>query len=231
MNIVVEVNQHDDLWNDPEWPLFTIPDWVNTASDVPSIALVEFITRCEDLPRDMDRLFEISAASLKPYLISRVRPELKAYLFIGVSSPQPDNRISRYKKLWKDRNHPFDNGDLSPEYLMESASGLRYYGVVRIHEGNYFQAMKELDRLSSIAVISDSLNIHSEESMRYVFNAAFPQMRASTPRRGSIDILNATISLCPRGDIIVRPSGDYDDRFACFDCIMRQDLVSSFMNP
>lgn len=145
-------------------------------------------------------------------------------LFLSVSHGpwQDDNRITRYYKLWK--REPWAK-DLShsvldtPEVLVSSEHGLRYSGCVTISESDIDVIVKNNYPYHPIFVfakrVSNSLSV---DEIKSLFDAAFPE------KSTDVNWISLIKNLCPKGYLIFRTHGCFDDVEVSVDVFYSTDL-------
>ena len=179
------------------------------------------------LPRDFARMCVACAEAAKPLVFDDRSPGgHRPWLFVATAAWLPDDRVTRYEKLWKriDERYGIGAGRRGPEVPFESAEGLRFAAVAELTPENFAEGARLLRGLRSSALVWTAREqMDSEAGTRRFFELAFP------PRKGVPDALTDWARLasayCPLGDILVRPSGSWDERECSLDFIGRRDQL------
>jgi hypothetical protein len=198
---------------------------------VPDIAALSVMCKEERLPRDLV-LMDKSCAERAALLLfdnSVLEEGYKVWAFLCHGPWQVRSAVVRRKGLWA--SFPMDwNLNVSrrsDEILFESKDGLRYAGVAQIEADSLFAATQILRGNPSCAIIvSKTLDISSEDSVKALFNAAFPVRREVAATQ--VDWLHLSVNLCPLGDILGSVRGSWDEREVSFNLIMTPNKLPLF---
>lgn len=179
------------------------------------------------LPRDFARMCVACAEAAKTLVFDNRGPSgHRPWLFAATAALLPDDRVTRYKKLWKriDESYGIGTGRRGPEVPFEFAEGLRFAAVVELTPENFAEGTRLLRALRSSALVWTAREqMDSEAGTRRFFELAFP------PRKGvpddRTDWARLASAYCPLGDILVRPSGSWDERECSLDLIGRRDQL------
>lgn len=135
------------------------------------------------------------------------RYKLYMLLFNGVSAPVKP--IERYKKLWKrlEKSHDFDGlkKGKEVEILVENGSIFCSIAEFSIEETNV--ALKIMNKMSSMcAIIITMTDLMSEGEIENLFKTALLSdiNNHLAPEVYKIDFRQLCLSLCTKGDIVVR---------------------------
>ena len=89
-----------------------------------------------------------------PLVLSKL-PGYVAWLLVGHTCWQDDNRVTRYRKLWgslRAGGEELPAGHRSAEHMIESREGVRYFGAIRLDAGA-IEAAVQLLRREPISVL------------------------------------------------------------------------------
>lgn len=227
-----------DLFRDSDWPFFDEVRAREYADPVPHIGLVEFKVVQHSVPRDMDILYDSCLTEVEHWVFdANDRPQdERVWLFKGHNSWIPRSRVALHKRLWKTLPADFTTSemDLGREVMFESAEGIRFAGIAAVNRNTFRQAMMIVRNDSGAAVVMSRRNeIEESSGIEYIYHCAFPPQR-SGKRRGvdssTVNWMTLAVGLCPLGDVVLRLTGDYDERQVSCDCFMSSETVAGFEN-
>jgi hypothetical protein len=165
--------------------------------------------------RDSEQPIQACSEAAQSLIFPRTT-SLKGYrpwLFLAHGGEQPDNRITRYKKLWRgiEQQYGVDSFRREPEVEIVSSAGLRYATVTELTIKNFFLGMTLLrERKSSAVLLSPLLEMPTEAVITDLFWAAF-QSDGGIPT-ASVKWSQLVARRCPLGEILVRAGGSWDER-------------------
>lgn len=242
MDINNTLEQINDVFNDPSWPLFDKNKAMRAVNMVPKLGVLSFA--CTKLglllPGKITLLDAECAAQIKPLIFDN--PQLykyKAYLFAASNKWHLKNRISMYKirqgglrevlpKEWQ-INELYPEKDIlsRKECLFESSEGLRIAGLTEISEKTFSTVVQSIRGFGAAAIILSSREeMAQEEQGKLIYRAAFPEHKGIPETL--IDWMMLALDVCPLGDILVRVSGSYVERCSSIDCIMLSEKLPLF---
>lgn len=225
MTTELEIRYSSDLFDDPEWPLFS--ETVRTTSIVNSpIGVIEIIAAvsagCPDLKQATRRASESAVSVLK----NLETLGFQTWAFVAQQAWQPSTRMLSDHSMWTDL--PLVGmpgaGKRSDEVKFESDDQFRLAALVAVSDKALLEAV-QLARNSEVCflVATGRQDIDAKESIVEMFNYAFPKKKkvAQVP----IDWYSLVVGLCGKGDIVIRTSGAFDDPNASVDIFGRSDLL------
>jgi hypothetical protein len=114
-----------------------------------------------------------------------------------------------------------------PEVPFESAEGVRFATMVELTDENFADGMRLLRDVRSGAVKLSALNdANAAEEIRRFFRCAFP-LRKGVPDI-QVDWVSLAAEYCPRGDILIRASGNWDELECSLDFIGEAEQIRLF---
>lgn len=217
-----------DVFNDPDWPLFSQATVNKGKPTLPKLGVISYISRADSMPQDMDMLFDACVAQVKPKVFGNplLCSRYKAWLFVAHSSWQPKSRVVMYKGLRNSLPEIPCKGLRFKELAIEATPGVRFAGIAEIDSATFRNAILFPKEYASVVVISDAEELTFEDSLRSMFSAAFPSLKGIA--QASIDWASLSEYLCPMGNVLVRANGSYDERLADIDCIMLTEKIALF---
>jgi hypothetical protein len=153
----------------------------------------------------------------------------RLWLFVADGPWRLASRLTSYNKLWTARRDLADapyalrRGE---EVEFRDGQFCRYAGFLEISPNGCEAAIQSVRQNSSFSMVFSNRPLESVENVKSAFHSAFPmegEMRAT-----SIDWLSLVMGLCPKGDILFRVTGQFDDREAAVDLIAQTDVLSTF---
>jgi hypothetical protein len=152
----------------------------------------------------------------------------KGWIFVSDGPWKEKNRLVEYKKLWKLNRDIYEAcgpGIKSDEILFENGSMVRFAGFLEITEDLVDKAIEMVRTHYSCAIIfSRREDIFNAPSITQVFSVAFPKKHGVPQTR--IDWKHLAMELCPKGDILLRIHGRFDDPEAAADLIGAKENIS-----
>lgn len=104
---------------------------------------------------------------------------------------------------------------------MEGDGGLRLAGLVRVPPGSLFEAADFARTHPASFLFVSRQNDLDEDRVRSIFGTVFPRGEAA------VDWTVATHEVGRSFDILIRASGDFDDREALIDAFMEPHLLKA----
>jgi len=153
--------------------------------------------------------------------VSTRMPTYRFWLLAGHSAPQPDNRITRYYKLWKAlsvRGINIPAGEYLGEFIQEADNSLKFFGAVRFN-------LAELDRVYEVIVGEHVSHVVAiQESSDDLLPSILAQGWTRPTLRGNPSqvILN---TLCPRAGVVLGVYGEFDDPEVAVAVIGMRDVI------
>ncbi len=205
-----------------------LPEAERLRKDVPQIGALRVVCSELGLPRDFEKMGEICTEAARSLVFDRRSlPGYRPWLFVATPTSLPDNRITRYKKLWKgiEERCGVGAGRHGPEVLFQSAEGLRFAAAAELTRKSFAEGTRLLRGLTSSALVWTAREgMDSEAETRRFFERAFP-LRKGVPD-GRTDWIRLASAYCPLGDVLVRASGSWDERECALDLIGVPEQVS-----
>jgi hypothetical protein len=191
------------------------------------ISAITFLTEELEIPRDVELLDNMNCEVALNFLSGCA--DLKNwsfYLCIAQGCWQKSNRIVEHKKLWKSLPkdlviNDFDNK--SKEIRFELDGMVNFVGAIDIDFESLPRAIKVFRSYRTcFLVLSRANNFLNSGNVSNFVDAAF-----STYKHKSINLIDwvSVCSMCDDDNIIVRVSGDYDDRCTAIDLIGLRSVV------
>lgn len=187
----------------------------------PPLGAVTFIAR-KSVPSQNLRDLAIACGREAFPLAKSTGNEVKTgWLFVSDGPWRDANRIVLYQRLWKNHRDLVEagtNGLKSDEVAIQRHGKIRYAGLLEITDALIDKAIEATRVNTSFAIVfSSRADIVFSESINYIFSHAFTKKNGYEGT--SIDWMTLAITLCPRGDVLMRVSGLFDDREAAVDLI------------
>ena len=146
---------------------------------------------------------------------------LKFWLFVSDGPWKEATRVVVHQKLWKNHRDLVEadaNCIKSEEVEMKAGSKVRYAGLIEISSVLVEKSIEAVRVCSSFAIIFSRRNdIVLPTSIEEIFRSAFPMQ--NDLEQTSIDWKGLATALCPKGDLLLRVSGLFDDHEAAVDVI------------
>ena len=186
----------------------------------PSLAAISFVAKNEQSIgklQDLCRACGIKAASF----VSGLSADYQCWLFVADGPWREASPVVRHRRLWKNHRSLSDSlveGTRSAEVEIMIGNKVRYAGLAEVTPELTDQAFEiaRTDRACAI-IFSRRGDITNAFSVESIFRIAFPCVSGEGATH--VDWLALAVSLCPLGDILMRMSGQFDDRDAAADLI------------
>ena len=228
MTIKLQQIVTDDLYTAVDTLKFDRVELKKHVQNVPELSAVTFLaTRVAPTDKLAD-LVHACGKKIIPFLKNNGLDSYRLLLFVAHGPWQPDMKLTRYKRLWK--GHPglkkFSSfPDKSDEIEISSDSGIRYTGLIELHdEDQLLQAIEFIrnDRASCI-IVSRRQKIFSPEAIQEIFAFAFPKDQHDREAT-TINWFSLVGRLAPKGDLILRVFGNFDDIEVSIDIFKSSDM-------
>ncbi|MHB1423455.1 MAG: hypothetical protein ACYC3I_09735 [Gemmataceae bacterium] len=200
--------------------------YVNT---IPSLSAVTFVATKSVASFDLDELAIACGNEAMALAANVIDESYHVWLFVSDGPWRPTTPVARYKKLWKDHLDLVNSPGvlrIGEEVEIESGGLIRFAGLLEV-SGKAFDKAIRLARTNSACaiILSSRSNIDSKTCVRSIFLSAFPE--TSGIQQTSVDWMTLAIDLCPKGDLLIRVSGLFDDPVAAVDVIAAGGIIST----
>lgn len=182
---------------------------------LPQISALRVVCKELELPRDSEEMIHVCTEAAR-LLIFQQGVSLKGYipwLLIAQGFWEPDNRITRYRRLWRRLDQCYGAKTLrrGPEIEIASSEGLRYAVVTELTTENFFvgSAILRVNSASGLTLTQLS-EIETEDGLKSLFDAAFLKEDKSYTHR--VSWARFVARRCPMGEIVVKAGGSWDER-------------------
>lgn len=218
-----------DLFVENESLLFDRARASHMSDTIPPLAAITFSAEKSTMLEDLKDLASACGKDAVFLAKSKMGKEFRVWLFVSQRPWQPANRIVRHRKLWKDYRELIESGgivNVSDEVEVSSEVGIRFSGVLEV-TGSSIESALELVRTNPACamICSKRQDIDSQVSVRSIFSFAFPKKDGI--EQVQVDWMTLALGLCPMGDVLIRVSGQFDDREAAVDVIALQEYILS----
>jgi len=182
---------------------------------LPRVSALRVVCSELDLPRDSEQMMQTCAEAAQSLIFQHaaLSKGYTPWLFIAHGAWQPDNRITRYKKLWPSLKQRYgaETFRRGPEIEITSTEGTRYAIVTELLRENFFIGTTILRTNSASALIlTRTQELETEEGLTVLLTAALMKENGSYLHRVSWARLIA--QRCPRGEILVKAGGSWDEQ-------------------
>ena len=229
MSTDVSMSLSNDVFHDSAWPLFNAPDLTEIPSAESSIGAIELVTDSSPARQNLNAATHQAGKLMATMLESLQGEGFHVYVFIAHGAWLPDNRIVRHERLWS--HVPFLRskgiGKKSDEVLLEAAKGLRFAGLIEVSGDTILESLQwARSNHASALIVSNRQEILSEASVREIFGHAFP---ARNKYDSAIDWSSLAAGQCPKGDLVIRVAGEFDDQGVSIDIIGHADRLKGLV--
>lgn len=191
------------------------------SNSVPPLGAITCIAVKADPSQKLQDLALACAKEAFSLVTASHNDRLRCWLFVSDGPWKEATRIVVHQKLWKNHRDLFeaDAGCIkSEEVEIKAGSKVRYAGLIEISSVLVEKAIESVRVCSSLAIIfSRRSDIVLPMSVEQIFRSAFSMQNGL--EQTSIDWKALAVALCPKGDLLLRVSGLFDDHEAAVDII------------
>lgn len=183
-------------------------------ADLPRVSALRVICTELDLPRDSEQMIQACTEAARA-LIFQPAVSSKGYipwLLVAHGFWEPDNRITRYKKLWRrlEQRYGAETFRRGPEIEIASSEGLRYAVGTELMIENFSVGTTVLRANSASALtLTQTREMETEEGLKALFNAAFLKENGLYHM---VSWARFIARRCSLGEIVVKAGGSWDER-------------------
>jgi hypothetical protein len=226
--ITVHKKLYQDIFHNRDWPLFSASQLAASATDVPRVTLVEFSVFEPGIPREVELMDKACAEHVSGLIFTNVNKDagIEPWLFVAdrwwrhKSERVMSDAFRSLPKEWMLERMP-----RSVEIAVEQDGRVRFAAISKLDRETFSFATALLRRhLASYILLSSRPEVATGESLKSMYLSAFPKQHSE--ECSEVNWPSLAADLCPKGDIIVRVSGSYDERLVAIDCLVPDDLVS-----
>lgn len=217
-----------DLYVDNESLVFDHDRAESLCRPAPPLAAVSFVATTEGLPERLPELARACGDEAASFVAALSSPR-QGWLFVADGPWREATSLVLHRRLWKNRVSLGESqvgGRRSEEVAIRNGRNVRYAGVVEVTPELMDQAVDIVRTDHACAIIfSSRVDMTDPANIETIFRTAF----SSAGGGGGMDVdwLALAVSLCPRGDVLLRVSGLFDDREAAVDLIATPENLST----
>lgn len=195
---------------------------------IPALGAITLVSRKEAYSQTLQDLAGVCGREAFALVKEILGPSFKAWLFVSDGPWQDGSPYIRHKKLWKNnpeliRSDP--HATRSEEIEFSLGDKIRFAGFLEITDGLIDKAIEATRTHSCFAIIcTRRQKVNSADEIRQIFENAFPRVKGIP--QSNIDWMRLAHYLCPKGDVLFRVSGKFDDIEAAIDLIGDPNVLS-----
>lgn len=230
--MIIEVSRilSPDLYADNDSLLLKHSQTAQHSDSVPPLGAITFIAMKTDPSQSLQDLAIACGREAFSLVKTAYNDQLKCWLFVADGPWREATRIVAHQRLWKNHRDLIEadaSRIKSEDVEIKVGNKVRYAGLMEISSGLVEKAIESVRVRSSFAMIfSRRSDIVLPLSVTQIFRSAFSKQNSI--EQTSIDWMSLAVHLCPKGDLLLRVSGLFDDHEAAVDLIAcPQNLPSS----
>lgn len=195
---------------------------------IPALGAITLLSRKESWSQTLQDLAGVCGREAFELVKEILGQSFKAWLFVSDGPWQDGSPYIRHKKLWKNnpeliRSDP--HATRSEEIEFSLGDQIRFAGFLEITEGLIDKAIETTRTHSCFAVIcTRRQTVNTAGEIRQIFENAFPRINGIP--QSNIDWMRLALYLCPKGDVLLRVNGKFDDIEAAVDLIGSPNVLS-----
>lgn len=226
MTINCKIELIHDLFSNPEWSWFDDVDLVVRQNAQVVVSLVRVL--CTELGASNENLEIVCTEQAEKlaweWLVSNGE---MPWLFVADYGWQEDNRVVRYKKLWRARQeaHDFTGLILGHETAFCTTEGVRFAGIAQIESRGFSRALEIVRCAESAIILFSRRNLNAVDEVQKIFHSIFPSKRGSP--QCDVDWAAASLAFGVQDEILVRTRPTFGDKEAFIDFFMRDERLAS----
>jgi len=216
----VFANYTSDHWN--------IGDFDSKANTAVPFCAITFVAQQTSPDQNLPDLAEACGREAFFKVSSIFNSSYKRWLFVSDGPWREITKVVEYKRLWKLNRDVFEAcgvGIKSDEISFTNGNMVRFAGFLEITEGLVKKAIELTRTCNSCAIIfSRREELINSDSIGQFFSVAFPKRHGLAQTR--IDWKDLAMEICPKGDLLLRIHGLFDDPEAAADLIGTKEIIA-----
>lgn len=209
-----------------EWPIFDPSDDFTS----PTLFALTLAVRKSRSSRTLRDLALEGGAYAAQLIETSSLASYHPLLLVAHGPWQPDNRIVRHNRLWRSRLSSLGVDQAipiykSPEVQFHSDQGVRFAGLVELRSRDLSVGIEACRSDGACALLMAAERPSDWESeVRRLFQAAFPSAKGEA-NATVVDWRNLVADVYPRGTLVARVVGAFDDAYLTIDFFGEEDLI------